>query len=256
MTIRYWLLALAMLAGSVFVGAVASMFSEEAATRLGALPRVIIRCAGLWLPPAIRADRVDEWLAEHTFIERQTVGLPVTRMIRGLRYAVSVVRGVPLVARAVGASYPPSALAASVQRVGGMVLAAALVGAWLMLSLVIPLLAAGVLAYGGGVNLAHAVGRRTLPPWPPTTEEHYYSRWDDSDDDFAWWVAVVLVAPGIAIWTGVLLFDWYALRARLLIGVPVVVVAIFIATALRYLARARRALHRAWAHYGAQPPSS
>jgi hypothetical protein len=54
------------------------------------VPRALIRLAARHLPAGMRADRTEEWEAELAAIAGQTEGLPLTRFVRGLRYASSL----------------------------------------------------------------------------------------------------------------------------------------------------------------------
>jgi hypothetical protein len=69
-----------------------NMVSKEAQTRLERLPYAILRVARRRLPPEHREKIHDEeWLPELIAIVRETDGLPITRMIRGVDYAVGLV---------------------------------------------------------------------------------------------------------------------------------------------------------------------
>jgi hypothetical protein len=76
----------------------AAMCAQEIETRIGLLPNALIRLAVLRLPRDVRGDLADEWTAELDFIVSGTDGLPVTRLLRGLRFAASLVRVAPSIA--------------------------------------------------------------------------------------------------------------------------------------------------------------
>jgi hypothetical protein len=87
------------------LGAVAmDMCKDEARTRLGRFPLWLIQLAAKRIPESDRADLKDEWDAELTFILRDTEGLPVTRLIRGIAYSADLLfRGAPRVTREIRA---------------------------------------------------------------------------------------------------------------------------------------------------------
>lgn len=65
---------------------------EEVRTRLTQLPHAILRIAALRLPREVRNDACDEWHAELEYILRDTDGLPLTRLVKGLYFSASMVR--------------------------------------------------------------------------------------------------------------------------------------------------------------------
>ncbi len=67
--------------------AAGEMMKEEMQTRLCRIPNAVIRVAVLRLPEQTRHELADEWLSELAFIVNDTEGLPVTRLLRGIRYA-------------------------------------------------------------------------------------------------------------------------------------------------------------------------
>lgn len=87
-----------MIAAGLLHNAFTGMLKQEFGTRLAGLPKQLIHIAGKRLPIRIRAEYLDEWLSELDYVLRETDGLPVTRLIRGSRYAA----GVLLAARAIG----------------------------------------------------------------------------------------------------------------------------------------------------------
>jgi DNA-binding transcriptional MerR regulator len=72
--------------------AAAEMWQEELQTRLGRLPYALIRLATWQLPRQERDDYADEWRAELAFVLRDTDGLPITRLFRGIRFAIGLLR--------------------------------------------------------------------------------------------------------------------------------------------------------------------
>jgi len=76
--------------GTLAIVAIGDLISEEVRVRLDRFPAVVIRLAGRRLPASIRGDWIDEWLAELRFILRGAEALPITRLIRGTRFAISL----------------------------------------------------------------------------------------------------------------------------------------------------------------------
>jgi hypothetical protein len=83
------------LAGMMLWGALNTMCLEEIVTRIGGIPSALIRLAASRLPRQARDDLADEWRAELDFILRDTDGLPITRLLRGMRYAIGLLRVSP-----------------------------------------------------------------------------------------------------------------------------------------------------------------
>lgn len=96
-------LAWAILAGMTVLWLVKSaaeeMCQEEMRTRLARLPGVVLRLAVLRLPQEVRDDVAEEWQAELNFVLSETDGLPLTRLFRGARYALSLLWASGSVAR-------------------------------------------------------------------------------------------------------------------------------------------------------------
>jgi len=99
--------ALVLSVGMLTWRALGVMCAEEINTRIGRLPNALIRVAALRLPRDVRSDLADEWTAELDFIISGTDGLPVTRLVRGLRFAVSLLRVAPSVAHELTCTYTP-----------------------------------------------------------------------------------------------------------------------------------------------------
>src|ERR1700733_14688231 len=70
--------------------AITDMCKEEFRTRLGRFPYSLLRVIVLRIPRAERQDMLSEWYAEMDFILSETDGLPVTRLLRGVRYSLSL----------------------------------------------------------------------------------------------------------------------------------------------------------------------
>jgi hypothetical protein len=89
-----------LLVGSLFWAAVTDMCKDEIRTRLDRLPYLLIRVAAQRTPSSVRGDLTDEWSTELGIILRDTEGLPLTRLVRGVSYSADLMlRGAPAVAR-------------------------------------------------------------------------------------------------------------------------------------------------------------
>lgn len=91
-------MAFVLLVATMLWRALGAMCEQEIETRIGRLPNALIRLAALRLPRDVRSDLADEWKAELDFIVSETDGLPVTRLLRGLHFAASLLRVAPSVA--------------------------------------------------------------------------------------------------------------------------------------------------------------
>ncbi len=78
--------------------ALADLMSEEARTRLARIPFAIVRLARARLPRDLRDDLAQEWDAELMFVLTGTEGMPITRLLRGTRFALGLLRAAPAVA--------------------------------------------------------------------------------------------------------------------------------------------------------------
>jgi hypothetical protein len=89
-----WLLlapaAVVMLALAGCRSVLGEVVAEEVRTRLDRMPRALIRLACLQLPGELRADLGGEWRAELQFVLAGTDGLPVSRFLRGIRFAAGL----------------------------------------------------------------------------------------------------------------------------------------------------------------------
>lgn len=95
------------LVGFLALGVAGRLLHAEATTRLEALPAWILRRASARLPESARADQLEEWLANVAdVIHPQTEGLPITRLVRGLRYSMSALVGARRLARELDPSAP------------------------------------------------------------------------------------------------------------------------------------------------------
>jgi hypothetical protein len=74
------------------------MLQEEAATRLSRIPFALIRLATARLPRELRDDMAAEWRAELNFLLHSTEGMPLTRLLRGIRYSLGMVKSAPAIA--------------------------------------------------------------------------------------------------------------------------------------------------------------
>jgi DNA-binding transcriptional MerR regulator len=87
-----WVVLLSLAFCVLLRGAATEMWQEELRTRLGRLPYALIRLAISQLPRQERDGYADEWRAELAFVLRDTQGLPVTRLFRGIGFAAGLLR--------------------------------------------------------------------------------------------------------------------------------------------------------------------
>jgi hypothetical protein len=87
---------LATLTGTAILG---DLVSEEIRVRLDRLPHALIRLAARRLPSDVREDLAEEWTAELHEILRGAEALPVTRLYRGTRYGLGLLRAAPSIGR-------------------------------------------------------------------------------------------------------------------------------------------------------------
>jgi lipopolysaccharide/colanic/teichoic acid biosynthesis glycosyltransferase len=92
------------LTSTLVTAVVGDLFSEEARTRLEQLPVAVIRFASQWLPADVRDEWTDEWLAELAYILRGTESLPISRLVRGTRFALGHLCSAPAIGRDLGRS--------------------------------------------------------------------------------------------------------------------------------------------------------
>lgn len=77
---------------AVLAGILAGTLKDEVCGRLDRLPYAILRLAGRRLPTEVRNDLTDEWTAELGAILDQAKGMPLTRLIIGIRYSSGLCR--------------------------------------------------------------------------------------------------------------------------------------------------------------------
>ncbi|MFY1698520.1 hypothetical protein [Solwaraspora sp. WMMA2101] len=84
----------------LFVAALGDMISEEVRTRLDQLPHALVRLAARRMPASMRDELLEEWQGELYEFLHGAEAMPVTRLVRGLRYATGLLWTTPKVARA------------------------------------------------------------------------------------------------------------------------------------------------------------
>src|SRR3712207_3084071 len=88
----------------------------EAQTRIERLPAALLRLASRRLPIHHRQSVYEEeWLPELAYIVRVTDGMPLTRLIRGVKYSVGLVFAARSVARGLGNTRRPKPAAELVE---------------------------------------------------------------------------------------------------------------------------------------------
>ncbi len=70
--------------------AITEMCKEEIRTRVGRFPYVLLRVVAMRIERALREEALHEWRIELDFILSDTDGLPVTRLLRGIHFSVSL----------------------------------------------------------------------------------------------------------------------------------------------------------------------
>src|SRR5207247_991824 len=79
------------LIGMFLFGALGDLVSEEIRGWLDLVPRAILRLAAAQLEPELRESVYEgEWLPELIYILRGAESRPITRLIRGMRFALSL----------------------------------------------------------------------------------------------------------------------------------------------------------------------
>jgi hypothetical protein len=79
--------------------AIGDLLSEEMRGRLDEIPHRLLRLAARRLPATIREETLREWYGELHEILRGAQARPVTRLIRGTRYATGLFRVAPSIGR-------------------------------------------------------------------------------------------------------------------------------------------------------------
>jgi hypothetical protein len=145
---------------AVLLAALSGLIGDEVRGWLELVPRGILRLVAMRLPASLRqAVYNEEWLPELIFILRNAAGRPITRLITGTWYAVSMIRSAGRVSR-------------SLRRLRGEDRSAdVLVPGWGVLSLLVFLMAwlLGRDAFPMGNELAPPMEAdlEPLPPLPP-----------------------------------------------------------------------------------------
>jgi hypothetical protein len=97
------IVAVGALLGSLLWATATDMFKDELRTRLERLPYWLIDMAALRIPAAARSELIEEWQAELAVILRDTEGLPLTRLVRGISFSADLLlRGARAMAREIG----------------------------------------------------------------------------------------------------------------------------------------------------------
>jgi hypothetical protein len=75
--------------------ALVAMAQEEVRTRLEQIPAALLRLASTRVPAELREDQVAEWNAELEHIVAHRDGLPLTRLVEGIRFAAGILTRAP-----------------------------------------------------------------------------------------------------------------------------------------------------------------
>jgi ubiquitin-like protein Pup len=80
------------------------LFTDETCGWIGRIPFLILRIAASRIPREFREGLYEEWEAELIYELRNTAERPITRLLAGMRYASSLVRGSKKAADELGAT--------------------------------------------------------------------------------------------------------------------------------------------------------
>jgi hypothetical protein len=94
------------LAGLPVLACVGDLASEELRGRLDRLPHALIALAARRAPAEARAELREEWTAELHEILRGAEALPITRLVRGTRYAAGLLRTARVIGRQLSPTHP------------------------------------------------------------------------------------------------------------------------------------------------------
>lgn len=87
----FWV-AVGAIVAALATACVGDLVSEEVRGRLDRLPYQLIRLAARHIPQDLRSDRTDEWEAELHEILRGVGAFPITRLVKGTRFAFGLLR--------------------------------------------------------------------------------------------------------------------------------------------------------------------
>jgi hypothetical protein len=87
---------------ALLVAAIGDLAKQETQTRLSGIPNALLRLAVMRLPADRREDVASELEAEMAFVLEGTDGLPITRLVRGIWFAASLLAS----ARSLGRELP------------------------------------------------------------------------------------------------------------------------------------------------------
>src|ERR1022692_2151285 len=91
---------------AVLLAALGEMVSEEVRARLDRIPRAVLAVAAKRLPPEQRKGLyVEAWLPELHHVLQGDEAAPITRLIHGIRFAVSLWLSVPKIRRELTVSH-------------------------------------------------------------------------------------------------------------------------------------------------------
>ena len=88
---------------------IGDLASEEIRGRLDRLPNALIRLASHRIPGNVRDDLADEWAAEMHAILHGADALPVTRLVRGIRFGLGLLRTSADIGRQLNSRKTPTA---------------------------------------------------------------------------------------------------------------------------------------------------
>ncbi|WP_017625572.1 hypothetical protein [Nocardiopsis chromatogenes] len=106
MTALAWTIAVFL--GGVALGVLSDLLGEEVRGRLDRVPEALLRLAAQRVPEHGREDMHREWSGElHQYLHGDDA-VPITRLLKGVRFAISTIRGAARTGAALLASTPES----------------------------------------------------------------------------------------------------------------------------------------------------
>jgi len=87
-----WVCAIGALTGIFILTSLGDLARKEIQGRLGLIPQAVLWLASRWLDPAQRVTLYKEtWIPGLRHVLRETESLPITRILRGIKFALRVV---------------------------------------------------------------------------------------------------------------------------------------------------------------------
>lgn len=163
------LVAIAVMLAAWLVSTVLSdLLSKELRTRLERFPGALLSLAIRRLPIEARAESAEEWAAELSKIVQQTEGLPVTRLARGTRFAIGLLRH----SRRIGRVLAPQSRSNSTTRRTAIGLCWIIGGIGMLGPGLLIVAGAPRSAVIGGISVVACVGTAGMHIWTRRPQDH------------------------------------------------------------------------------------